>query len=144
MNLPPEKCSTRKKTSDVKCTATMEEILVVAVLQEKAHLRTNVTVEKKYELVKACLCKDRDFAAYLDKTPQAFQKIFHSIVKSFKTKYAFDAEGANLSCLDPEMFEKLSSLDQSLYDMCYELAQADEKNKLLTEKEREKCELLAI
>ena len=51
MNLPPEKCSTRKKTSDVKWTATMKEKLVVAVLQEKVIFSCNTPELIVYRVV---------------------------------------------------------------------------------------------
>jgi len=70
----PNKKTTHKKTTDVKWTIEMEEKLVAAVLGLKAHVKTNITVEKKYELVKAQLLQDRDFSACFDKTGQAFQK----------------------------------------------------------------------
>ena len=81
----------------------MEEKLVSTVLAEKAYIKTDITMAKKFDIVKAKLILDRDFMSIVgmaDKSGQAFEKKFKTLLKSFKTRHALDSEGANLSGLD--------------------------------------------
>jgi len=51
-----------KKSADAKWTPIQEEKLVAVVMAEKAYIKTEVTVQKKFEMVAAKLLLDRDFS----------------------------------------------------------------------------------
>jgi hypothetical protein len=50
-----------KKSADAKWTPIQEEKLVAVVMAEKAYIKTEVTVQEKFEMVAAKLLLDRDF-----------------------------------------------------------------------------------
>jgi hypothetical protein len=130
-----------KKSADAKWTPIQEEKLVAVVMAEKAYIKTEVTVQKKFEMVAAKLLLDRDFfldAAFAGKEWQAFQKKFNKLKDNFKARYAFDEEGANLSGLDGNTRASMSSMDSMLFAMLSEVEAASEQRKLLTEKEKER------
>ena len=135
------KLPTAKKSADAKWTSFQEAKLVAVAMREKAYIKTDVTVQKKFEIVAAKLSADRDFsgdAAFAGKEWQAFQKKFKKLMDNFKARYAFDQEGANLSGLDGSVLAEMPQTDSMLYSMALELEQADERRKLLTEKEKER------
>jgi hypothetical protein len=131
--------STAKSTSDVRWTTIMEEKLVSTVLAEKAYIKTDITMAKKFDIVKAKPILDRDFmsvAGMADKSGQAFEKKFKTLLKSFRTRHALDSEGANLSGLDGDTLVNMNRLDSALYAISLEIEHADEKRRVLTEKEK--------
>ncbi len=141
------KKSTAKLTSDVRWTTMMEEKLVSTVLAEKAYIKTDITMAKKFDIVKAKLILDRDFMSIVgmaDKSGQAFEKKFKTLLKSFRTRHALDNEGANLSGLDGDTMANMNRLDAALYAISLEIEHADEKRRVLTEKEKHRNKAMLV
>ena len=125
----------------------MEEKLVSTVLAEKAYIKTDITMAKKFDIVKAKLILDRDFmsiAGMADKSGQAFEKKFKTLLKSFRTRHALDSEGANLSGLDGDTLANMNRLDSALYAISLEIEHADEKRRVLTEKEKHRNKAMLV
>jgi len=131
----------KKKTQDVKWTPTMEEKLIAVVIRERAYMRTDISKDNKFEIVKSKLLLDRDFNTLdgmAEKTGQAFKKKYEQLMTNFKRRHALDSEGANLSGLDGDRVSSMSRLDNMLYTIGLESEQLKEKQKLLTEKEKDR------
>ena len=125
----------------------MEEKLVGTVLAEKAYIKTDITMAKKFDIVKAKLILDRDFMSIVgmaDKSGQAFEKKFKTLLKSFRTRHALDTEGANLSGLDGDTLVNMNRLDSALYAISLEIEHADEKRRVLTEKEKQRNKAMLV
>ena len=133
------KKSTAKRTKDTKWTAAMEEKLVNAVYGLKTHANTDIAKYKKWDLVKAKLVSDRDFAAVeglAEKSSQAFEVKFKSLMKSFVNSHSIDKEGANLSGLDGDTLSSFNRVDNALYAMALECWEQDDSKREKTEKEK--------
>ena len=135
------KKSTAKRTKDTKWTAAMEEKLVNAVYGLKAHANTDIGKYKKWDLVKAKLVSDRDFAAVeglAEKSSQAFEVKFKSLMKNFMNSHSIDKEGANLSGLDGDTLSSFNRVDNALYAMALECWEQDDSKREKTEKEKKR------
>jgi hypothetical protein len=131
----------KKKTNDFKWTSIMEEKLIAVVIKERAYMRTDISKDNKFEIVKSKLLLDRDFNTLdgmAEKTGQAFKKKYEQLLSNFKKRHALDAEGANLSGLDGDRVSSMSRLDNMLYTIGLETEKLKEKQKLLSEKEKER------
>jgi hypothetical protein len=138
--LPPKAAERKKKSADAKWTKTQEQKLVAAVLGEKAYIRTEISQQKKYEVIAAKLMRDRDFnsdPAFTGKEWQAYKKKFDKLMDALKTGLSLESEGANLSKYEDSKIALLSPTDSMLYTMALELETAHEVKKLLSEKEKE-------
>ena len=93
----------------------------------KAYKRTTQTKEQKFTQIQKCLEADRDFEvlAGTGKCWETFKSQWDAIFKKFKAKYAIDAEGSNLSCLDPDVFEQYTGRERILHDIALEIDSQD-------------------
>lgn len=135
------KKSTAKLTSDAKWTSTMEEKLVERVMAEKAYIKTDVTMSKKFDIVKSKLILDREFmviAGMAEKTGQAFEKKFKSLLKSFRIRHALDVEGANIGGLGGDTMANMNRFDKNLYAISKEIEASFEKRRVVMEKENQR------
>ncbi len=138
---PPVRAKTTKKTADVRWTQIMKDKLVQQVYLGKAYKRTAQNMEQKYTAIKLTLEGDRDFheIAGTGKCWKGFKSQWTSIYKNFGGKYAFDQEGSNLSCFDPELMEKFSGTEKILYDIAKENEAMDEDKREKSEKDKKRA-----
>jgi hypothetical protein len=127
-----------KKTADVRWTDIMKDKLVQQVYYVKAYKRTNQTKEQKFTQIQNCLEADRDFEvlAGTGKCWETFKSQWDAIFKKFKAKYAIDAEGSNLSILNPDVYEQYTGRERILHDIALEIEQLDESKREKSEKEK--------
>jgi hypothetical protein len=119
----------------------MKDKLVQQVYLGKAYKRTAQNMEQKYTAIKLTLEGDRDFheIAGTGKCWEGFKSQWTSIYKNFLAKYAFDQEGSNLSCFDPELMEKFSGTEKILYDIAKDNEAMDEDKREKSEKDKKRA-----
>jgi hypothetical protein len=100
----------------------MKDKLVPQIYYTKSYKRTNQTKEQKFSQIQKCLEAEKDFEvlAGTGKCWETFKSQWDAVLKKFKVKYAIDAEGTNLSILDPAGRERI------LHDIALEIEQLDE------------------
>ena len=127
-----------KKTADVKWTDSMEKKLIQAVYMHKAYKKSTKTMSEKFNAIKAELVANKEFDGFRDKSWETLKSKWTTIVKNFKNKYAFEGEGANLSCYDPDKPSLFVGHEKILFDCCYEIAHMEADKQELTKRDKER------
>jgi len=126
-----------KKTVDVKWTDTMEKKLISAVYMHKAYKKSSKTMLEKFNAIKADLLANKEFDGFRDKSWETLKSKWGTIMKNFKAKYAFEGEGANLSCFDPSKPDLFVGHEKILFDCCFEIANLEADKQELRKKQKE-------
>ena len=113
------------------------EKLIHAVCMHKAYKKSAKTMQEKFTAIKADLLANKEFELFREKNWETYKSKWATIIKNFKAKYAFEGEGANLSCLDPSKPNLFVGHEKILFDICYEIAHLEADKEELSKKQKE-------